>query len=104
MLVALVLLGGILLGGLGLAWQQRVSARRLAAHRTAEASLEEAYERLLAGRLPLVPGPVEEGPSGLTIELVDGDQPGTVRVVIRASYRVDETPYRRSLEALVRSP
>ena len=102
-LVALVLLGGILLGGLGLAWQQRVSARRLAAHRAAEASLENAYERLLAGRLPLVPGPVEEGAEGLELELEDGEQPGTVEVVIHASYQVDGTPFRRSLTALVRS-
>lgn len=103
-LVALLLLGGILLGGLGLAWQQRVSARRLAAHRTAEASLENAYEELLAGRLPLVPGPVEDGPAGLVLELRDGAQPGTVEVAIHFLYRVDGSPFRRSLTALVRSP
>jgi prepilin-type N-terminal cleavage/methylation domain-containing protein len=103
-LVALVLLGGILLGGIGLAWQQRVSARRLAAHRAAEAMLENTYERLLAGQLPLVSGPVGEGLPGLSLELVGIERPGTVRVVLLYSYRVDDTPFRRHLTALLRSP
>lgn len=101
-LVALALLGIVLLGGLGLAWQQRLAARRLAAHRAAEQVVENTHERLLAGALPLVDGPVEEGPEGLSLELRDGELPGTVEVVIQLEYPVDGTSFVRDLTVLVR--
>lgn len=101
-LVALALLGVVLLGGLGLAWQQRLAARRLAAHRAAEQVVENVHERLLAGALPLVDGPVEEGPEGLWLELRDGDLPGTVEVVIQLEYPVDGTTFVRDLTVLLR--
>lgn len=101
MLVALVLLGGILLGGLGLAWQQRISERRLAAHRAAEAALENAYERLVGGALPLESGPIG---AGLALEVLDGTRPGTIEIVLVALYEVDGTPFRRTLPAVMRAP
>jgi prepilin-type N-terminal cleavage/methylation domain-containing protein len=99
-LVALVLLGGILLGGLGFAWQQRLSARRLAAHRAAEATLENAYERLRRGALPIETGPVA-GDDSLWLDVRPGEQPGTVELELTASYDIDGIPFERGLSAVM---
>jgi len=106
-LVALVIIAGVLLGGLGFFWQQRAATRRLRAHRAAEVALENTYERLRAGELPLVSGSLDTGSGtgpALTLEVEPGERPGTLALELAALYKVDGRPYRRTLHALVIAP
>jgi prepilin-type N-terminal cleavage/methylation domain-containing protein len=106
-LVALLIVGVVLLGALGFFWQQRAATRRLRAHRAAELALESSWERLRAGEIPLIPGPVATGtPEAPTVALTlaPGERTGTVVVELTAIYDSDGRPYRRTLRALVATP
>jgi prepilin-type N-terminal cleavage/methylation domain-containing protein len=67
-LVGLAVLALILLLGLGLIFQQKRTLLRLEARTEADAALAEALERLRAGSLPLVSGPV---PVSVTADAAD---------------------------------
>jgi prepilin-type N-terminal cleavage/methylation domain-containing protein len=104
-LVALAIAAMLLAAASGIYWQQRTVAARLAAQRAADRALENGYERLRAGALPLVPGafPAPEDPGvTLTLSVGPGTVPGTWQIDLVASYRVQGQPFRRSLVALVR--
>lgn len=104
-LVALAIAAMLMAGASTIYWHQRTVSARLAAQRSADQALENEYERLRAGAMPLVAGahPAIEDP-GITLILAvsPGTVAGTWQVDLVASYRVQSQPFRRKLVALVR--
>jgi prepilin-type N-terminal cleavage/methylation domain-containing protein len=104
-LVALAIAAMLMAGASTIYWHQRTVAARLALQRSADQALENEYERLRAGAMPLAAGahPAIEDP-GITLILAvsAGTVPGTWQIDLVASYRVQGQPFRRSLVALVR--
>jgi prepilin-type N-terminal cleavage/methylation domain-containing protein len=107
-LVALALVGALLLLATGFAWHRYRIERRLAAHRQVESELENAYEALRGGLLPLANAslPVPKGKLGLrmTSEVTATGKPHLVRLTLVASYESEGRPFRRSLDALFFAP
>ncbi len=103
-LVALAIAGVLMLSAGGLYWQQQKIGQRLVAERAADEALENTYERLRGGELPLasqtVPPTAATGVS-LTVDVSAGPVPHTRALDIVATYRVQNQPFRRSLQALV---
>jgi prepilin-type N-terminal cleavage/methylation domain-containing protein len=108
LLVALALVAAILLLATGFAWQRRRIERRLTADRRAQSELENAYEEILGGLLPVAGGvlPVPEAAHGLklTAEVVASDRPHLAHLTLTAAYRAEGEPFRRSLDALIFVP
>ncbi len=103
-LVALAIAGVLMLSAAGLYWQQKEIGERLVAERAADEALENTYESLRAGELPLesaiLPGSAGSGVM-LTVTVADGTVPATKSMDIVATYRVHGQPFRRSLQALI---
>jgi prepilin-type N-terminal cleavage/methylation domain-containing protein len=103
-LVALAIAGVILLSAAGLYWHQREIGRRLVAERAADEALENMYELLRSGALPLATAPLPDPTGGgiaLAVTVSDGPVPETRELEIVATYRVHDHPFRRSLHALI---
>lgn len=106
-LVALAIVAALMLAASGIYFQQRAISRRLAAQRAADWALENSYEMLRAGALPLTSGVLPDlWSSGATITLrvAPGDLEHTTRIDLVASYRVTGHPFRRSLQAILYTP
>ncbi len=103
-LVALAIAGVVMLSAGGLYWQQQKIGQRLVAERAADEALENTYERLRGGELPLetqiVPAAGASGVA-LTVTVAAGTVPHTRSMDIVATYRVQNQPFRRSLQALI---
>ena len=107
MIVALAIVTGLMLAASGIYFQQRAISRRLAAQRLAEAALENSYEMLRSGALPLTSGVLPDlwGPgTTLTLQVAPGEIPHTTRIDLVASYRVTGHPFRRFLQAILYTP
>ena len=106
-LVALAIAGVLMLSASGLYWQQKEIGQRLVAERAADEALENTYERLRSGALPLestvLPDPTGSGVT-LTVSVTEGPVPATKALDVVATYRVHNHPFRRSLQALVYDP
>ena len=103
-LVALAIAGVLMLSAGGLYWQQQKIGQRLVAERAADEALENTYERLRGGELPLAsqaPPPTGAAAGTLTVDVSAGPVPHTRALDIVATYRVQNQPFRRSLQALV---
>lgn len=105
--VALAIAGVLMLSAAGLYWQQKEIGQRLVAERAADEALENTYESLRAGELPLesaiLPGSAGSGVT-LTVTVADGTVLATKSIDLVATYRVHGQPFRRSLPALVYVP
>lgn len=103
-LVALAIAGVLMLSAGGLYWQQQKIGQRLVAERAADEALENTYERLRGGELPLesqiVPDSSGTGVA-ITVAVSAGTVPRTRSLDIVATYRVQDQPFRRSLQALI---
>lgn len=103
-LVALAIAAMLLAGVSEVYWHQRNVSVRLAAQRAADRALENAYEDLRFAAL-ITPGAYTiAGDPEITIStaVAAGTIPGTWRVDLVASYKVQGQPFRRKLIALVR--
>ena len=103
-LVALAIAGVLMLSAGGLYWQQQKIGQRLVLERAADEALENTYERLRGGELPLenqiVPDSAGTGVA-LTVAVAAGPVPRTRSLDIVATYRVQNQPFRRSLQAVI---
>lgn len=105
-LVALALAGAILLIAGGFYWQQFVTSERLEAARRADLALENAYEELRAGALPLESGPLATTADGVTLEALVAPS-GTDRLTdltLVARYELRGKTRTRELAARVYRP
>jgi prepilin-type N-terminal cleavage/methylation domain-containing protein len=104
LLVALAIVVALLLGATGIHVQQKNVAQRMAAQRAADRELENVYERIRYA--PPLDGtilpPSEPGGPTIHVAVSEGTVPGTWKVELVASYRVQNHPFRRTLVALVR--
>ena len=103
-LVALAIAGILLAAVSEIYWHQRAVNVRLAAQRAADSALENAYEDLRFASL-ISPGSVTlpgDPPITLSTAVLPGTVPGTWRVDLVASYKLQGQPFRRTLIALVR--
>ena len=106
-MVALAIAGVLMLSAGGLYWQQQKIGQRLVAARAADEALENTYERLRGGELPLVDQVIPDFTGAgiaLSVAVAAGPVPHTRALDIVATYRVQNQPFRRSLQALLHVP
>ncbi len=102
--VALAIAGVLMLAAAGLYWQQKRIGERLVAERAADTALENTYEMLRSGEMELIPSVLEDTTGSglaLTVSVTEGPVPLTLALDIVATYRVQNQPFRRALQALV---
>ena len=110
--MALAILGAILVFGLGIYFQAVAAARRLEAARAVAGDLEDAWEAVRAGVLPLERGPLETlpapvpgcSPVAILLDVETTETPDLYRVRVIASYSISGRPVRRTDEALLWRP
>lgn len=105
-LVALALAGAILLIAGGFYWQQFRIAEQLEAARRADAALENAYEELRAGALPLASGTLGTTDDGTTVDAIvsPSGASGLSDLTLIARYELRGARRTRELEARVFTP
>ena len=105
-LVALALAGTVLLVAGGFFWLQYRIAERLDANRRADAALENAYEELLAGALPLESGSLPGTGDGIELLAVvlEDESSALTDLTLIATFELGGESRSRRLEARLYTP
>lgn len=103
-LVALAIVVALMLGVSGIYFQHKNMTQRMAAQRSADRALENLYEeiRFFPPVDDTIYPPSEPGGATISVDVSEGTVPGTWRVDLVASYKVQDHPFRRTLVAMVR--